>query len=341
VTGFTAPGIAPAALAVLLIPVTVASAQTPALPEVDRVRIVEASRLAEALGNRLWPGWDKAPFAVLLVTPEHEFLVHHPRPSDDFALAGEDALLKSKAWVRKRKHSPDLLATFPAVGDVPTVVIGQAEHTTAKASTRWVITLLHEHFHQLQYSQPRYYAEVDGLGLTRGDQTGMWMLNYPFPYTDPGVRDQFAAMGTSLAEALQAGKQEDFANKLALYVGARKKFRSLLKEDDYRYFAFQAWQEGVARYTEVQLADLASAEYEPTKEFRALNDYTPFADEARALRQGIDKELTSAQLDKAKRTAFYALGAAEGLVLDRARPGWRTRYFAEKFTLDAHFRAER
>jgi hypothetical protein len=51
------------------------------LPETDRIRLAEAFRIAEALGNRVWSGWDKAPFAVLLVTPQNESLVRHPRPS--------------------------------------------------------------------------------------------------------------------------------------------------------------------------------------------------------------------------------------------------------------------
>ena len=40
---------------------------------------------------------------------------------------------------------------------------------------------------------------------------------------------------------------------------------------------------------------------------------------------------------KAKRPAFYAVGAAEGLVLDSASPGWRKLYFGERFSLDKHF----
>ena len=36
-----------------------------------------------------------------------------------------------------------------------------------------------------------------------------------------------------------------------------------------------------------------------------------------------------------------SFGAAEGLVLDRARPDWRKRYFENKFTLDPHFRFEK
>ena len=95
-------------------------------------------------------GCDKAPFAVLLVTPEYEFLIRHPRPSQDFTLIGYDTVLKSNVYSRKRTFSANLLATFPAVSGIPTIVIGQAENTSKKTSTPWVITLLHEHFHQLQ-----------------------------------------------------------------------------------------------------------------------------------------------------------------------------------------------
>jgi hypothetical protein len=313
----------------------------PRLPDVDRIRIAEAFRLADALGNRLWPDWDRAPFAVLLVTPDHEFLIRHPKPSDDFTPGGEDTALKGKVWRRPRKHPSHFLATFPAVGGIPTVVIGQAENTEAKTSTRWVITLLHEHFHQLQYSQPRYYADVDALGLARGDSTGMWMLNYPFPYARSEVKEHFAVMSRALAEALRARQRPDFGDKLAAYVETRKRFRSLLKSDEYKYFAFQVWQEGIARYTEYHLAEWAAAGYKPSKDFQELKDYRTFGDVARDLLSGMEKELGSVQLDKAKRTVVYNLGAAEGLVLDRARPGWRERYFEEKFSLDKHFRSEK
>src|SRR5262245_39886398 len=94
----------------------------PAIAEVDRVRIAEAFRLADAVGNKLWPEWDKAPFAVLLVTADHEFLIRHQKPSADFTLLGEDAMLKSKVWWRKRQFGTELLATFPAVGGVSTIV---------------------------------------------------------------------------------------------------------------------------------------------------------------------------------------------------------------------------
>src|SRR5260370_29548884 len=87
-----------------LMPLCPAVAQeAPALPDDDRIRIAEAFRLADAVGNRVWPGWDKAPFAVLLVTPEYEFLVRHPKPSADFTSLGEDKVLKYGVSYRKRK----------------------------------------------------------------------------------------------------------------------------------------------------------------------------------------------------------------------------------------------
>jgi hypothetical protein len=316
-------------------------ATAPRLSDIDRTRLAEAFRLADAIGNKVWLDWDKAPFAVLLVTPDHEFLIRHPKSSDDFTALGEDTVLKQKIWSRKRKFETNLLATFPAVGGVPTIVIGQAENAAAKTSTRWVITVLHEHFHQLQNAQPRYYAEVDSLGLARGDTTGMWMLNYDFPYSKREVKEQFAVMSKSLAEALASRQQAGFADKLATYIESRKKFRSLLAPDDSKYLSFQVWQEGIARYTEYHVADVAAAEYEPTKEFKALKDYTSFKDEARAIATGIERELTTVQLDKSKRTAFYALGAGEGLLLDAASPGWRKEYFAEKFSLEKHFRTDK
>ena len=303
----------------------------------DRVRLAEAFRMGDRLGDRVWKGWSKAPFAVLLVTPEHEFLVRHPLPSKDFTSIGYDPLLKSEVYFRKRVFAPNFLAAFPAVGGVSTVVIGQPENTEAKTSTRWVITLFHEHFHQLQDSQPDFYAEAHALGLARGDQTGMWMLNFPFPYEGAEVKEQFSVMSRELASALHSRRKKDFRHKLAAYLAARKRFQELLASDDYKYFSFQLWKEGVARYTEYRIAEEAAARYKPSKQFASLKDYTPFAIDARQTLLRIISDLEKMSLDKRQRTALYPFGAAEALLLDRINPKWQTRYFAEKFFLDKFF----
>jgi hypothetical protein len=310
--------------------------EKPHVSETHRVRLAEAFRIGDTVGNRIWAGWDKAPFAVLLVTPEHEFLIRHSKPSADFVLINYDALLKSNVYYRERTQPTNRLATFPLVGGIPTIVIGQAENTDKKTSTPWVVTVLHEHFHQLQYSQPRYYEDVNALGLSRGDQTGMWMLNYPFPYDWMEMHEHFSLLGRLLADALRARTEPDFSDWVEAYLKQRHELEQTLSPDDYRYFSFQLWQEGIARYTEYRIAKAATG-YRPSKRFRALKDYQPFAKVAEQLDDRILDELVTAPLADYKRVLFYAIGAGEGLLLDRANPRWRQRYFVNKFYLDKYF----
>lgn len=310
----------------------------PVISSADRIRLAEAFRIGDQLGEKVWKGWSKAPFAVLLVTPDYEFLIRHPRPSDEFVKTGYDPLLKSEVYYRKRVFQPTLLATFPAVNGISTIVVGQSFNTDAKTSTPWVITLLHEHFHQLQNSHPTYYAEADALNLARGDQTGMWMLNFPFPYEKDEVVKQFVVLGRALSEALQPASSKQFKRRLRAYMEARKRFKGMLAADDYKYFSFQLWNEGVARYTEYRIARLAATNYQPTREFRALEDFTTFKQVADSIMNRIKAELHATSLDKQRRVAFYAVGAAEALLLDRANPGWQQRYLTEKFFLEKYFR---
>ena len=325
-------------LIVLLHSSTALAQDKPSLTDSDRTRLAEAFKLGHSISNRVWKDWNKAPFAVLLVTPEYEFLIRHPKPSADFTSLGYDPGLKSEVYYRKRTQRIDLLATFPAIRGsmISTIVVGQAERTSAKTSTPWIITLLHEHFHQLQNSQANYYRDVEALNLSHGDQTGMWMLNYAFPYDKAEVQEQFAVLSKLLIEALEA-RRADRSKRLLAYLQARRNFQRLLTPDDYRYFSFQLWQEGIARYTECHVAGLAAAAYKPGKEFRALRDFTTFQQTASAIREGIFRQLKTQKLGESQRSAFYPFGAAEGLLLDKVNPRWHSRYFVDKFDLSKYF----
>ena len=314
--------------------ITAVGQDRPSLAEVDRVRLAETFSVADRVGDRLWPGWSKAPFAVLLVTKDHEFLIRHPTPSAEFTKIEFDKRLNSDVYFRKRQFPNNLLATFPAISGSPvsTIVVGQAEHTQAKTSTPWVVILLHEHFHQLQDSQPNFYADVNALNLSGGDQSGMWMLNYPFPYERQEVQDQFAKLGRLLATAVKAPKSQR-ASSVREYLAARQKFYSMIKPAEARYLSFQFWKEGIARYTEYHIAQLAATHHRPSKEFRALKDYKSFTEVAKETRERTLEQLTTLKLGESKREVVYPFGAAEGLLLDQIRPGWRRKYFVEKFDL--------
>ncbi len=304
-----------------------------ALSAADQARVAEASSLIAELGTQLWPDWPRVPFTLLLVTDSTEYLIGHPRPTSDFARAGYDSILRMHIWSRPRVFAPTLLATFPAVGGLPTVVVGTAERT-GKSSSEWVLTLLHEHFHQRQYSLPDYYQRSARLDLAAGDSSGSWMLNYSFPYDSVAVQVATREFARALAGALDSGPgTRDRA--IATVVRARAALAKHLTAAENRYLEFQLWQEGIARFIEYKAAELASDGHHPAAGFTALRDYESYKDLAERHRTALRRELSSIDLGENRRITFYPIGAALGQLLDLVNPGWQHRYRAEPFEMSS------
>ena len=305
--------------------------QTPKPPSADdAVRVAEFYRLAEQTQDKVWPGWSRTPAPVLLVTGDTEYLTHFPTPPKEFQKVGEDL------YARPRQFATNLQATFPAFGAPPVIVIGEPANTSSKTSTPGLMTLMHEHFHQLQWAQPEYLKAVSDLSISKGDATGMWMLNYPFPYEVPEIADSFHHLRDTLLATLSEVDQQKFAPLAKAYLRERKMFLAQLMPDDRKYFSFQLWQEGVARYMQIKAAEAAS-DYQPTSAFAALPDYTPFNAYGLTVRARTLDELKHVDMTKSKRESFYSFGAAEALLLDRLNPTWKEEYFKYLLTTEPLF----
>lgn len=314
----------------LLAVVTLAQTPVEQIPADDAVRVREFYRLAARLQDQIWPNWSRVAGPLMLVTERAEFLTHHPSPPKEFQNTNDDA------YARPRQFPLNFEATFPAFGPPAVIVIGEPRNTASKTSTPWVITVMHEHFHQLQWAQPGYYEEVEKLGLSHGDNTGMWMLNYPFPYEKADVAQEFSRVRQLLLAALNESDKNKFSNQAKQYVAERKNFFSLVSPDDRKYFEFQLWQEGIARYTQIKVAE-AAIKYRPSEEFAALPDYTPFSDLAGKARADTLRELQDADLANWKRVVVYSFGGAQGLLLDRLDAKWKEEYFKHPLSTDALF----
>lgn len=323
-------------LRALLLTVTVAAplmAQATGIPDADRTRLAEAFRIARSVGDSAWRGWDLAPFAVLLLTPRAEFLLNHPRPTSDFTRVGYDSVLGSEVYMRAPTLPPTLLATFPAVGGVNTIVVGGAAQV-GRRSTHWVLTVLHEHFHQLQMADPGYQERLQAIDLARGDMTGQWMLTFPFPYGKAAVQAKFTAFANALRDAAFAPAPVVPDALLRQVASTRTTLKAALAPAEYRYLSFQMWQEGVARYMELRVARLAAGAGPQLDGMRALPDVTSYADEADALEREMRTATTVLPMASVQRVAFYATGAAYALLLDRVRPAWPSQYFTVPLSLD-------
>lgn len=302
----------------------------------DKIRIREAIIISEQIGNNIWKGINEVPFVVLLVTDSIEFLINHPYPSNDFILSENDTILNTNILYRQRQFPDYFLATFPAVNGVNCIVVGTPEKTN-KSSTEWTITLLHEHFHQYQFTQPDYYSSIDKLELSGGDQTGMWQLNYSFPYENAEVIEQYNKYTSALLKAVLTIERKNFQKEFKKYLVQRNKFQSYLKPADYRYFSFQVWQEGIARHTEYEFLNELN-HYTPTVEITRLSDYLSFQEVRDKFYLSELNALKNLKLDIERRVCFYAIGFAEGILLNKQNANWKDKYFEEKFYIENYYK---
>lgn len=304
-----------AVVMILLMAIVPITSTTP--PPADAPNIALSATILHRVGDLLWPDWSKAPFAIDLITANGPVEVNFERP------------------VPAPSFPPELEATFPWPNGVPTIVIGEPQFTQAKTPIRWSVTLIHEHFHQWQDAWPGYYPAVRQLGLAPpGKQNALWMLNYPFPYQNSRVNGAYATMANRLADALQAIGKPEFKSDAAAFFSAQDAFRQLLRPKDYRYFSFQCWQEGTARYTEIAIARLASQTHASDPSFLTDAQSTALAQDAQETYERVTK-LLHTPLSSVGRSSFYALGAGEALVLEQVSPSWRAHYLNAHMDLDA------
>ncbi len=305
----------------------------PAPSGADTRSVLEARDIARTIGDTLWPNWSKTPFIIDLLTPSYELLLGTASVPKGFTKP------VSGAVYRKRTFPASLQATFPAFNAVPVIVIGEQPLTASKTPTRWLVTLLHEHFHQWQYSWPAYGDAVDALRLANGDTTGMWMLNYAFPYGSPAIAAHYAGVAARLAVTVKAAGTPRFSVALREYRAARSAWQASLRPNDYRYFAFVCWQEGVARYTEYRAAQVAAYAHAARSTFLTAAQARRLRLDSKETYAGILHELQTASLSKAQRVAFYAFGAGEALLLDRVAPHWHRHYLNARMDLGIFLRS--
>ncbi len=166
------------------------------------------------------------------------------------------------------------------------------------------------------------------------------MLDYAFPYDSVPVQQAVRRLATALGRALSA-PPTGRAEALRVVVGAREALRGRLTDADCRYFEFQLWQEGVARFIEYAAARAAAESERPSAAFRSLPDYEPYGGAAAGPRQDLRRELDQLALGRQQRVAFYPLGAAMALLLEETRPGWKQAYVDRPFVLAALLSATR
>jgi hypothetical protein len=262
-------------------------------------------------GDTVWPGFRRAPFGFLLVEKDRELLLCDTRVPDGFRPLGRNESLRCSAATGPSSwRTANLQAAMPVFGP-PSVIVMGSPSDTGLSPSEWISTVVHEHMHQWQAGLANYYDRVEALNLAGGDATGMWMLNYPFPYSEPKVVEAFASASKALAEAITATPDHVKA-ATEQYLQLRGQLSASVSVAQWRYYEFQLWQEGVARWTEIALANRVG-----TQTARHV---------AQMKTEQVLNGLRAPDLTRDARVSVYAMGAGEALLLERVRPNWRECY---------------
>lgn len=296
-----------------------ASTQAPA--EAGRRMIADAQAIVRNEGDRLWAGLSQAPLPTLLIAPEGETLFCG-LPAIGFSSIGFDPVTKCMMQVRARQLPIDLAAATD-LGNLSVIHMGLPDALEATQAD-WIVTFLHEAFHQYQNVLPGYGAALDRVRARLGKAGEQWVLDYPFPYADPGVKAAFAAMTHSAGQFLSADSDAQAKAAIRSYVDARNRARDAMSPDDWLYYEFQVGQEGVARWTELKLAAGAG---------NARPDLAIVGKERTGGLAVSLGAIDSQGLDMWKRSSFYVLGAIEASMLDCVRSEWQREYATDPFNM--------
>lgn len=138
------------------------------------------------------------------------------------------------------------------------------------------------------------------------------MLNYPFPYQRAAAASAYAAASTDLADALRLRGRPGFLAAFDRYLAGRRRFAASVSPRDWRYIEFQLWQEGTARWTEIQLGKIY-----PDAQVQ---------DASLALERRTIAQLRRPNLGAQRRELAYPLGAGEAMLMSACGPAWRSDY---------------
>ncbi|MEM9315686.1 MAG: hypothetical protein AAGA95_13760 [Pseudomonadota bacterium] len=272
----------------------------------------DAVSLSQGPAAKVWPGLATLEPGFVVIDGDLEVAVCRDA-APGFEPVRNSPIDGCTAFERPRVFPEAMQASLNLFGQEETVMVSPPE-TLGQDVLHWTLLFVHERFHQLQSTFPDYHARIDALDLSAGDQTGMWMLTRPFPYEDPSIEKQVNKVSKMLVQLVRSTEP----SLLRDYIALRQQLLDSLSAGDQRYFEFQLWKEGTARWTEIAVArTLATSEHPDAAAFDRL---------AKRGIADVVSVLGKTDLGALGRGWFYAAGAAEWLIIDRLDPTWRARY---------------
>ncbi len=326
------------------------------LSELEKARLAEAFHLRESLGDATWPGWSQLDIPVIVYNEAYAFLVGYPDPPDGWfkvpsmeqrggaweivpndTFGGQPyyrtpitdptktpqgfTVLVGERWVATfttreysqvsfykdfRENLPPVLSDLVPVRLVWSFLMGKTES--------YIAALEHESFHALEGS-------IALEKFTASEE--MYSVDATYPYDD--MDEPWKQEMNALVQAAQAKTEAEARDLARQFLELRAQRRQQLTTEQVDLEQLREWEEGLAKYAELEISRLAaeSSDYQAIESMaqdKGFKDY-----------QG-QQQFWSKQLQQAAGpvvlsgdTRFYYSGNAIAVVLDRLLLGWKTR----------------
>ncbi len=318
------------------------------LEAADLTRLSETIRLRRSLGNDIWPGFGDADVPLILWNHEYAFLFGIEQPPAGWQALTDDRW-PGEPYYRQAAHDPQNFAV--QVGDQYAASLATKWETDQflirmfrdqmpgplqvvfpyrlliQPSEVQMTGLIHESFHvyQVLLAPARLHAAETVHKL--GD--AYWAV-------EPTMRSGWQRETQLLADALTAASFDQARAAAASFLEQRAERRAAanLPADLVTYERELEWEEGLAKYVELAAWQAAANTpgYQPLTEMQADQDFKSY----QTFGQRWSQEMTTLQFQAnvAGETRLYYTGMAQGFLLDRLMPGWKSRALAGQPALE-------
>lgn len=295
----------------------------------DKFQLAETLRIKKLFGSSIWPGFGEAEILLIQYNEEYEFLTGHPGPPPPWTAVAGDSFQKNPYHRRKAAESQAFAAP---VGNlwagsldtlshmnlsmrkqleekIPPEKLTPAMLKMMEVSPAYhIVVLLHEAFHAYQATQEQNrFLQAQK----------MYALEKFYPFEVETFKSAWNEEGSLLASALREQNGAKRLETIERFLDNRVKRRSASSLSD-ELIAFERrleWLEGLAKYVEMQFAELGSSleEEAKSKDFRVVRN-----------RLQADFSFRIRKLGEQKGDLrFYLSGAAQAMILDKVSPGWK------------------
>ncbi len=321
------------------------SAQLDALSPITEAHIREAQQLKSELGDEVWPGFGSAGIPLMVYNERYTFLCGIEQAPGGWERAEGQSCFRG-TYPNPQAFTHEIggqwfgsMTTQEYMGiRMREEISGQLPRALAEVfpyglitptlgTDRYLGALVHESFHAFQAETAR--ARFD-------DAEQAYALSERYWENDPAAQETWKRETQALFDALNAQDEITLRQYAAEFLSIRAERRSQALADanlalyEKRY----EWLEGMAKY--VELNTLLAAAHSP--------DYAPdlaLAEDKNFHHYSQMDSLWNSELNQMKRqaglegnTRFYYTGMAQGELLDRLAPDWKSRLFAEGVWLE-------